>query len=84
MQGLGAGLLTLNDIINVNKKLLFEDIRSFFQVMEVFGHTPDLWVQKLDVLSDSSEIAGFKEQDRLELLRRKSLKQINEICKDIN
>lgn len=35
--GIGAGILTLHDIININKKTFPEEVRSFFQVMEVYG-----------------------------------------------
>ena len=35
--GIGAGILTLYDIININKKTHIEEVRSFFQVMEVYG-----------------------------------------------
>ena len=37
VHGVGAGILTLHDIININKKTYPEEVRSFFQVMEVYG-----------------------------------------------
>jgi len=35
--GIGAGILTLFDVINMNKKTHPEEVKSFFQVMEVYG-----------------------------------------------
>ena len=40
--GIGAGILTLHDIINVNKKTYIEEVRSFFQVMEVYGQDTEI------------------------------------------
>ena len=59
VQGIGAGILVLRDIINVNKKTDFEEVRSFFQVMEVFGQEADLWVSKNEVMNDSSDSSDF-------------------------
>ena len=44
----------LKDIINVNKKTDLEEVRSFFQVMEVFGQSADLWISRNEIVNDSS------------------------------
>ena len=79
MQDISAGILTLKDIIYVNKKTEIEEVRSFFQVMEVYGHSADMWVNRVEVANDNSEMSDFQEQDKLELLRRKSLNQLSKI-----
>ena len=40
--GIGAGILTLYDIINMNKKTHIEEVRTFFQVMEVYGQDTEI------------------------------------------
>jgi len=40
--GIGAGILTLHDMININKMPVLEEIRSFFQVMEVYGYGSEI------------------------------------------
>ena len=42
IQGIGAGILTLHDIINQNKKTHVEEVRTFFQVMEVYGQNTEI------------------------------------------
>ena len=59
VQGIGAGIFVLRDIINVNKKTDYEEVRAFFQVMEVFGQQADLWVSRIEVINDSSESSDF-------------------------
>ena len=51
---LGAGILTLHDLININKTTYVEEIRNFFLLMEVYGLNTDV-VGKLCVSTDRKE-----------------------------
>ena len=48
----------MNNIINVNRKTRLEEVKNFFQVMEVYGETSDLWVRITDFSNDSFEFSG--------------------------
>ena len=39
--GINAGIITLNDIVNINKQTRKGELQNFFMVMEVYGHCPD-------------------------------------------
>ena len=47
--------------------------------MEVYGHSADMWVNRVEIVNENSEVSDFQEQDKLELLRRKSLNQLSKI-----
>ena len=79
VQNIGAGILTLNDIINVNRKTNLDEVKSFFQVMEVYGQSPDLYISRGEFSSESSSLDrnnsdSGSDFDKLELLRRMSLR----------
>ena len=67
MQGIGAGIMTLHDIININKWTDIEEVRTFFQVMEVYGQNTDI--------HDKPSIGDRSKEpvDNLAVLRTKSL-----------
>ena len=44
VQGIGAGMLVLSDVINQNKVNTIEDVRNFFQVLEVYGHGTEIYI----------------------------------------
>ena len=70
IQGISAGLLTLYDIININKQTRKGELNNFFMVMEVYGCKPE-------VNSDFNNIRRTNEnEDQLSLLRIKSLDEL--------
>jgi len=72
--GIGAGILTLHDIINSNKTTVVEEVQSFFQVMEVYGQ--DTEIHGKPEVGDQSHLKNKNEsifQDGLKVLRMKSL-----------
>ena len=82
VQGIGAGILTLYDIININKKTDHEEIRSFFQVMEVYGFGTEIEFRASDTGSllgnrrSQSPTKVVEKVDNLKYLRIKSLDQL--------
>ena len=44
VQGISAGMLVLSDVINQNKVNTIEDVRNFFQVLEVYGHGTEIYI----------------------------------------
>jgi len=77
--------LTLFDIINVNKKTRPDEVRTFFQVMEVYGQNTQ--IQSRPVIGDQSNLLnseGKVEVDNLKVLRMKSLDQMTQVTFTIN
>jgi len=70
VQGIGAGILTLFDIININKKTYPEEVRTFFQVMEVFGQNTEIHTRPDSERGSAERSTPF---DNLKILRMKSL-----------
>ena len=66
--------MTLNDVINNNKKVRYEELVDFFMVMEVYGHGTE-------ISFDSKPLE--EEKDQLSLLREKALKHLNKVTKAI-
>ena len=42
VRSLGAGIITIHDIIHTNKQVHIDEVRSFFQVMEIYGYNSDV------------------------------------------
>ena len=79
VQGIGAGILTLHDIININKKTFPEEVRSFFQVMEVYGFGSEIDIRSCttEMLLDEGKAKRPPQiVDNLKYLRMKALDQL--------
>jgi len=86
VQGIGAGILTLFDIVNLNKTTYPEEVTSFFQVMEVYGQNTDLHVDSsgFEPLVGTTGIKKGAKVDNLKILRLKSLEQLTHVTEAIN
>ena len=42
VRSMGAGIITIHDIIHTNKQVYIDEVRSFFQVMEIYGYNADV------------------------------------------
>ena len=73
--GIGAGILTLHDIINMNKKTFREEVKSFFQVMEVYGFGSEIDIRACsnEMLLDEGQSRPPQVVDNLKYLRMKAL-----------
>ena len=92
VHGIGAGILSLYDIININKKTYPEEVRSFFQVMEVYGFGTEIEFRAssthslLDNRSNQRSRSPVKKEekvDNLKYLRKKSLDQITQVSHSV-
>ena len=41
VQGISAGMLSMHDIININKQTRLGELSNFLMVMEVYGHAQE-------------------------------------------
>ena len=80
--GIGAGIMTLYDVINPNKMVDHEEVRSFFLVMEVYGLDTNMHQER-----ESNRHSSYAEQKRqrnqahdLITLRTRALEQLKNIC----
>ena len=72
--------MTLFDIINVNKKTRSEEVRNFFQVMEVYGQNTQIHIKpEVSDLQHLLDPEGKVEVDNLKVLRMKSLDQMTQV-----
>lgn len=81
VQEIGAGILTLFDIINLNKQTRNEEVSTFFMLMEVYGK--DTNIPKKPEVGDQSHLLNKQVPDNLKILRMKSLDQLTQVTSSI-
>lgn len=82
MLGIGAGILTLYDVINLNKRTQVEEVQTFFMLMEVYGQSADLSYLNAPIVGRQAHQRQSDdpfEQDSLKTLRMKSLDQLTQV-----
>ena len=79
VHGISAGIISLHDVVNINKQTRPGELTNFFMVMEVYGHAQDK--NFTGNLFDSRNEARSNDngKDDLSLFRVKSLDQLTQV-----